>query len=316
MKLVLFNTNLAAKAVLSLLADQEECVIFTDQENILHLLEAFNFTYVHTYFVKSSFIWSNYGEIIKTKKLVRTLLLQHGISTIHIFHLEFGGLYNWIIKYAIKQNIPVSYIKVLKDLKLDKAYSLAGLKHSLVNYLYYGIWPTIYKSGSCNVYPKIPQSITKSIKTVEILNNSVFIKECVNKLLKSFDINNKQSVVLLTGSVVSSNELDLQDYRQVIENVINHFGKENIVCKCHPRFDDEIEIERDLPHLPSFIPMELLFDWFETYVSVSSAVLINATLEDKESISLIDMCQSASEEYKESIKYYFKGLNIKYPKQL
>jgi hypothetical protein len=57
------------------------------------------------------------------------------------------------------------------------------------------------------------------------------------------------------------------------------------VTKCHPLFNDEYGIEKDLESIPSYIPFNMIIPMFETVISFASAALAETAEAGKKAIS-------------------------------
>lgn len=313
MKILLYNTNLATLSVITQLETKEKIVVITDQNNIVELLNLLNYDNVELLFMRSGFTFSQLPDLVVSKKKIKELFVKYTFSDLIFYHQAFGGFYNWIISYAHKKGVNISYHRVVKKVEGANAYSIRALKCRLTYALLYQTKVKNIKNGRGDFTPKLSDHFFEINKVKE--KWAECDKKCIssvgNRIMSKLNIPlcaNK--VLLLTGSVVSTNRVGIDNYTRKMQELICAIGPENIVCKCHPRFNDEIDLEKRLAHLPSFIPMELLEDLFSVYVGFASSVLINVAKHGKTSVSLINYFEIADKDLKASLGAYLEGSGV------
>ncbi|WP_302561859.1 hypothetical protein [Phocaeicola coprocola] len=319
MKLILFNTNLAIKTVLSQIATKENYIIFTDLENIEKFFNYIHFNNIHIFKIKSKYGWKDLRALLQAKLWIKSFFKQNHIEQITYYHQAYGDFYNWIITYAHHLNIEIKYYRVLKNINYPKLHSLLGYSTWLKYKLLFNTDVIIQNRGNQTIFPKLSQSFLtrNNIEEYTFKEDIQAIKETSEKLRKQLSLNiTPNSIILLTGSIIATNQVEINEYTNKTRNLIKKLGKENIICKCHPRFQDEIKDEKELQHIPNFIPMELLLDFFPTYIGYNSTILISAAQINKTAISLIDYYTPISIERKNKWYNYFSNANIKYIKDI
>ena len=313
MKILLYNTNLATQSVITQLKKNEKFVVITDQKNIVELLELLNFDNVEVLYVRSGFTILELPDLIKSKKIIKELFINNSFSDLIFYHQAFGGFYNWIIAYAHKNNVIISYHRVVKKIDGANVYSISALKCKLSYALLYQTEVKIVRIGGGGFSPKLTDRFFKKnhVKEKWAVYDDNIVSSVGRLIMSKLNIpicENK--VLLLTGSVVSTNRVNIEDYCKKMEILIDTIGRDNIVCKCHPRFDDEIEVEKKLPHLPSFVPMELLGDLFSVYIGFASSVLINVAKQGKKSVSLINYLDIDDEVLRNTLSNYLADSGV------
>ena len=98
------------------------------------------------------------------------------------------------------------------------------------------------------------------------------------------------SIVLLTGGLSDVGYVKRDVHEKKSAELIKRLGNDRIICKTHPRFDDETNAEKELPHIPSFISMELLMHFFNYFIGYSSDDISDLTVSCKTlSLSSMDL---------------------------
>lgn len=313
MKVLLFNTNLAARSVLSQLASGEKTVILTDQENIIKLIKLLNYDNIELLFFHSNYSLFNLPSLFKAKRRIIKLFKTHRIDEVVYYHQAYGGFYNWILVYAHSIDVKNSYHRVIKQVGGEKVNSLRSIINKWKYKLLYKTDVEIVKTGGSGLTPRL----TDKFKERNGVNEKwatwddkviYLVSEEIAKSLQISTFDNK--ILLLTGSVIAAKQVDEMEYRIKMQELIESVGRDNIVCKCHPRFNDEIKAEMSLPHIPSYVPMELLMGKFKIVVGYGSSVLLDAAKKGLLSVSLVDYFQSTPPIRKTVLHDYFEGSKV------
>lgn len=322
MDILVCNTNLAVEYVSTMILQQppKQFVIITDLKNVEHFFSILEIPSGGVIRFKANFSLKEIFSIKKEKEKIKKFLKEGNINKIHIFHQAFGGLFNWLCFYANKSNIPIEYHRVLDDLQCPKAsFSLNFLKLKLLYLLFYKTNVNILDRGNKCLVPKLSKEFYLKNKISEI-------KICIDKKLTSiigkkitekmnFPVS-KSAILILTGSILSTNQITPKEYSKKISALINKLGVNNIICKCHPRFDDEIPEERACVHIPSFIPMEFLISQYQVCIGYNSTLLKTFALENKTAISLLNYLEPISKDRKKQWFIYFNSSKIQYPSNI
>lgn len=293
MELILCNTNLSVTSVVSLVMsnNQNQYIILTDQPNIEKFFKLLSLNNTELHYLSSTYSFFDI-KLYQAKKWIKTIFANKEIKKIRIFHQAFGGFYNWIAYAASKQKIPVEYNRVLKDQQYPLAkFSLNVLKERLRYSVLFKTNVNILDRGNNTLMPKLAKTfyIKNNICEVPAMVKNEIIENVSNVIIKKMGFNlNHSSVVLLTGSIIATNQVKKTEYELKLKELLECVGKENIVCKCHPRFSDEVTEEKQLPHIPSFIPMEFLLPYFDVFIGYNSTVLNQVAQLGKTAISLVD----------------------------
>ena len=124
---------------------------------------------------------------------------------------------------------------------------------------------------------------------VPAIVNDKIIENVSKAIIEKLGFNlNHSSVVLLTGSIIATNQVEKNEYELKLKELLKCIGEENVVYKYHPKFSGEVTEEKQLPHIPSFIPMEFLLPYFDVFIGYDSTLLNQAAQLGKTAISLVD----------------------------
>ena len=321
MELFLCANNISVKYVLCRIKDisPEKSIVFTDQYNIFQFFDYLKIDNTQVFFIQSSVKWYGLLDLHRLKKKVRQILSKElDLNHVHMYHQAFGGFYNWIINYCHKLHVPITYHRRVAPLQMPIAKaSLSSIKAKIIYKLYYSTSIETLDNGR-SITPKLApsffhnNSIKVAIATEDKETTIVYAREILKKT--GIDID-KNSLLLLTGCVVDSNLICVEEYKKKMALLLNKIKDRQIVCKCHPRFSDEIEEEKELPHIPSFIPINILLSFFSVVIGYSSYALVEATQANVRSISLIDFFIPSSTEKRDNYRSYL-GESVIYPKDV
>lgn len=322
MELILCNTNLAVTTVVCQLAKEQKkkFVVFTDVRSIYDFLFLLSPTNMELHFVESVFSYSGYWRIIKSKRRVKDLIVAKHINKVYCYHQAFGGFYNWIIHYCARQNCEVIYYRILDNLVLPTAKNnLDTLKMKWIYKLLFSTDVKILDRSNHTYIPKLTNTFYQKNHIAEkrYSIDEIVINETAQTVINKLGIDTRMaSVVLLTGSVMDTGQVKRVEYSEKISQLIAQIGGNRIVAKCHPRFTDETKEEKELLHLPSFIPMDFLLDRFDVFIGYNSTVLREAASKGKVAISLIECLTPVNVERRNHWYSYFEGSSIIFPKDI
>lgn len=319
MKVLLFNTNLATRFVLSQLEKGEKTLVLTDQENIRLLMEVLNYDHVILHYLRSNYSFFDLIQLHKAQNTVKRLFEENDIDELVYYHQAFGGFFNWIITHAHRKNLRIVYQRVLRQLEAPPYKGPKAWKCKLANKILYSTDVDPIDTGAHHPIPSLSRNFIQKMAIIEEIGsiNSHAVSEVGRKLFATINISvTDKTVLLLTGSVISTGQVEEKEYKEKIKMLIESIDPSNIVCKCHPRFNDETDLEKSLPHIPSYIPMELLTSFFSIYIGFGSSVLIDAARNGKLAIALSDYFQSVNPHRRMALHEYFVGNSVKFIKNL
>ncbi len=321
MELFLCANNISLKYVLCSVKEMspEKAIVFTDQPNIYQFFNYLAIENLECFFIESSVRLYDFCKLYRLRKKVKKILKQEkNFNHVHMYHQAFGGLYNWIITYCHSLYVPITYHRTVAPLNMPKVnYSFPAIKAKILYRLCYSTSIDTLNNGR-GISPKLAKSFYHKNNIEEVIAKedkqitSIFAKIIIEKIGLAV---NKKSVLLLTGCVVDCHLVDVQEYRNKISSLICSLQDVQIICKCHPRFTDETEDEKSLPHIPSFIPINILLTFFPVVIGYSSYALLEAFQENVKSISLLEYFRPVSIAKKEIYKNYL-GERICYPKSI
>lgn len=283
--LLICNSNMFIPTVLSevLSHPTKQYIILSDTPNITKLFSLLNIGNV----IYSEY-HVNYGRhIYREKKRLLGFLSNYKIKKVIFFHTEFGGIANWLIK-ELSKNISICYCKIYDSMPMPREKSFfKRSKIQLQEFLYWGVKVEVL--NDFRPYPSLPKSFYKNVKAEEISIpiDMKIVSSYVTKKLGLSGINGEY--VILNGTAVTGKLYTAERYEMFINEIIGIIGKEHVISKCHPRFNDLYGIERELKQIPSYIPGNILIDYFCCFIGFESTLLVEAAVAGKIAISLIDM---------------------------
>ncbi|MCI6160907.1 MAG: hypothetical protein MR681_06190 [Prevotella sp.] len=315
MTLLLCNSNMFVPIVLTqvLSEPKKQFIIFTDQNNISILFSELALTNIIVKFFKTEF---TLGKLKVQRRELLTDLQYYNIHDIFFYHTEYGEAANWLLLY-FRDKANIYFSSPFGSFPLSKTYSLKSLLMNLKRYVLYGYFSDMLVSGN-RVIPSLPKAFYKKIKAKRknITVKQNLVNSAVFPLVKN--IGSCRDTVLLVGGIDCTG-IDTTKYLDVENQIIKAIGIERIVIKCHPRFNDLYGLEKDLPAIPSYIPMNLLIPFFRCFVGYGSTVLSEAAKLGVKSISTINIipAKSKSESIKKvlDMKLSNKGI-IYYPENV
>lgn len=320
MELLLCNTNLAVTTVVCQIAKEpsKKFIVLTDVINIYRFLSLLDYANAELYFIESSFSFDTILGLFKTKRRIKRIIQNNNISKVYHYHRVFGQLYNWVISYCARKGCQVINYKVKEaiDFPLAKK-NLKYFKTKLLQFLLYSGDVEILDKGGGSYIPKLSPSFFQKYK-IQISDYKIddsIIKDSAGVIIKKMGLKvNNKNIILLNGSVMATGQVDSEEYKEKIRLLIEAIGCENIVAKCHPRFNDETEEEKRLKHIPSFIPMDFLLMYYDVIIGYNSTTLRYASALGKKAISLIDFFVPTNIERKNNWYATFADSEIYYPK--
>lgn len=322
MTLLICNSNLFVPVVLTkvLTESTSKFLILVDQEC---LEELFLFLNIPNVFLIRTTNPSP-KKPFKAWKIKRKLLKDinnYQIDNLIFFHNEFGDIVNWLIQ-KLSSRIVIYHGHVYDSLPYPKApNNLDKLKLNIKYFFLYNTPMDILYNGN-RLIPSLPKCffIKNNIHIIQCPVNYEIISNLVSKKLQIMPSDNK-NVILLTGSVVATEQVNEHIYIRYINDIINEIGPNNILSKCHPRFNDILGNENDLQQIPSFIPANIILNNFQYFIGYNSTLLVEAAINGKIAISLIDLIPPINKKTPQYWHIFFqnrlqeKGY-IYYPKNL
>lgn len=318
MKLFLWNTNLATRSVISqILSSYDSCIILTDQKSIKDMADLIELPHTIVIYLESVY---NIITVFRAKSIVKNLFRNNHIDHIYMYHQGYGDFYNWIIRYAHCQDIPITYKRVLSKVKGEPCYCLRSIFLRLKFWCLYRVnYDVIKRYDSYGFQFLLSKHFFKKNKIVEeqAFINSDSLDIIGEKIFGKLNLKiQPNSIILLTGGLSDVGYVTREVHEKKSAELINRLGNNRIICKKHPRFDDESKAEKELPHIPSFISMELLMHFFNCFIGYSSSVLLNTSKEGICSISLIDYYGCSNEHERKFLKQYLSDAEVFYPQNL
>lgn len=322
MTLLICNSNLFVPHILTKVLNEpsSEFIVLVDQECLEKLFNFLNLSNIHL--IRT--INPSPKTPLKAKRIKQKLLDDLGcyhINDLIFFHNEFGDITNWLIQ-KLSPRITVYHAHIYDNLPYPKASNSLNKLKLKIKYLFlYNTSMDILYNGS-RLIPSLPKSffIKNKIQTIQYTADYNIISNFINNKLQIEPSNNKKNI-LLTGSVVATNQVNEEIYTKYIDNIINYIGTNNILSKCHPRFNDLFGEEKNLQQIPSFIPANIILNNFQCFIGFNSTLLVEAAINGKIAISLIDFIPSSNEMISKNWHIFFnnrlqgKGI-IYYPKNL
>ena len=320
MNIIFCLSNLFVPYTLTLInRSNSKVLVYTDQEGMYKFFSELSLPNVEVYFRKDLRI----GRDLKSAKRILTIrnevldwLIQKNPQQVYFFHNIFGSIENWVIKkLSTKSN--VFHIPVFNEFPFEAVYNIKSAIGILKNLYVHGILTEPLWDGSRFIH-RIPEKffINNNINRLEIDIDEEYIN---NVISTKFEFLNKE-IVLLTGAVIGPCPIDKDEYITKINDLINAIGKDRIIAKPHPRFQDRYGLEGELEVIPYYIPANMLYNIFNIFVGYDSSVLSEAADCNLKSVSTIDYIKSNSRLQVKNYKNYLinnsKSGNILFPKNI
>lgn len=285
----------------------ERFLIMTDIDNIESFLRQLNLPNARFLRFRQT---KGFVDILNSRRELLSSTAQYNIKKVIFFHAEFGGIINWFIRRKAKSAI-IYYCKVYNSLPYPCAKNFKALRRWLYNYVVYGVrMPILYNNPY--LIPTLPRTFFHDIGAIpySIDINHEKIKELLSSIMKNID--HGARYLILTGSTVAEGYVGKDEYVLKMNALINALGKENCITKCHPRFSDVLGIEQELHAIPSYIPGNLIVQYFDVFIGNHSTLLVEAAISGKIAISLVDYLNQIKDGQAASIKaFYSDRLNGK-----
>lgn len=310
-KLFICNSNMFIPMVLSEILQhvQHQYIVMSDIKNIHRFFEYISVSNVIFIPYGVNFVHDGKLSFIKKKKETMTALKPYHIEELVFFHAEFGDMGNWLI-YRLSKQIPVKYCKQYNKIPSQKAkLSWRSIMMKIKLYVLWGQIMEIRDAG--HLFPSLPDSFFRKVNagTVHIDVNLEVINSYLSDKFKNYNLSSKY--VLLTGTAVQNSWYDEKEYTDFIDKLITTIGKENVVSKCHPRYDGLYGLEKELRQIPSFIPGNLLLNHYEIFIGIESTLLVEAAQAGKKAVSIIDWLESDKERIKGQHDFFDSRLDGK-----
>lgn len=301
-------SNLFVPHTLTLVKQSKKKVlVYTDQEGMYKFFTELSLPNVEVFFRQDLNIGKDIGSakrIIAKRNELLVWLLKKNPEKIYFFHNTFGGIENWLIKkLSVKANI--FHIPVFNDLPFETNYNIESVIGILKNYYTHGVLTEPLWTGDNFIF-KLPKSFffKYNMKRLKPKVDEEYIQAIVTN---KFGFT-RNKIVLLTGTVVELNQVEEEEYITKINKLINALGKDQIIAKPHPRFPNRYGLEKELEVIPSYIPANVLFSIFNTFIGYSTSVLSEAADLGLNAISTIDFFDSLNtEKAKKNKKYLIKN---------
>jgi hypothetical protein len=213
------------------------------------------------------------------------------------------------------------FFKPIVDIThLKPRYTLYPLIFVFLNKMAYGVSMVPLWNGSRYYY-----AVAANFRRHEILGKDALpmdesvMREAISKHL---DLKNKQ-VLLLVGGTVEDGAVNEAEYTvkmdQLIGVLVSRYGMDKISIKVHPRYHELYSREKEITEIPSYIPANMIYAFYNIIITYNSAALFEAANIKKTAISLLKYMPARNEQVKEKhISYLNSNANnpIQYPETL
>lgn len=285
MTVIFCVSNMAIPQTLSIILKDKvsDYIVYTDQENIYEFFNYINLKGIKIIFKKPFYIkrLRDLYSIKKHNKNVLNKILKLQPTKFIFFHDSFAEIIHWIIK---RSNIQSYFCPVNCQNPFKKKKSLNYFKTGILKKLIYNITYLPYWTGERYVYFLRKSFFQKyAIKPLRVDVDF----DLINSLTSSKFSFGLKKTVLLSGSVVELNQVNENEYLKKINDLIDFIGQDNLVIKSHPRFLAKYGKENELNEIPSFIPANLLLNYFDNFIGYSTMTLAEAANAGKSAISLL-----------------------------
>lgn len=318
MDLIICLSNLFVPHTLTLIKNSnKKILIYTDQKGMYKFFTELSLPNVDVY-LREDFrikrdIVSVYRFIAKRRELFKWIIRKNP-EGVYFFHNTFGSIDNYFIK-KLSNKVNVFHMPVFNEFPFDIIYNIESIIGVLKGYFIHGILTKPLWTGDRFIY-KLPKKFFIKNR-IKILKSNID-EDYINTLIsKKFDFAKKE-IVLLTGSIIELSPIDKKEYITKVNDIINALGKDRIIAKPHPLYPDRFGLEKELEVIPYYVPANLLYSLFNTFIGYESSVLSEAANYNLKAISTIDYIESNSKLHKKNYKNYLisnsKSGNILFPK--
>lgn len=271
-------------------------ILLSDTTNIIVLFETLHYSNVKIIQytnVRRWRLWSPRRELMNKMK-------PYKVNDLYFFHFDYGGLANWYLK-VVGKKANVNFCKLFDRKPYKKIPFWKCAYPKLNEFVRFGVWMDFHD----NMIPSTPDSFYNYInaKTIIIPISDSAIQLALNHLGLG---NSDKRILLLTGSVVAGGYVNRDDYEEYINLVIDAVGKENIMMKCHPRFEDLFGEEQQLPSIPNYIPGNLFLYNFDLVIGYNSLMLAEAARKGVKTISLIEIIPPSNDQLRVFSRNYIQ----------
>lgn len=315
-------SNLFVPQTLTLIKKSNtKVLVYTDQEGIHRFFSELALPNVEIFHRKYLEIRRNLKSVkffrSKRKEILKWLI-EKDPEHIYFFHNTFGGIENWIIK-KLSKKAKLLHIPVFNEHPFQEKYSISSKFGIVKNYFIHGVVTVPLWNGEKYIY-KLPGKyfLKYSIHRTSMDIDEGFIRSLVTE---KFSFANKE-IVLLTGTVIELNQVEKNEYITKTDKLIEKVGKDRIIAKPHPRFPNRYGLENDIAEIPYYIPANVLYSVFDTFVGYTSGVLTEVSDNGLMAISTIDIFKPVNLEKKRNYKNYLlknrrnKDSVVKFPSSI
>jgi hypothetical protein len=206
------------------------------------------------------------------------------------------------------------FFKPIVDIThLKPRYTLYSLIFVFLNKIAYGVSMEPLWNGSRYYY-----AVAANFQGHNILGQDSLpmdesaMREAISKHL---NLKNKQ-VLLLVGGTVEDGAVSEADYTakmdQLIGALVNRYGLDKISIKVHPRYNMRYSREKEITEIPSYIPANMIYAFYDLIITYNSAALFEAANINKTAISLLKYMPARNSQVKEKHISYLNG-NARHP---
>lgn len=304
MTIIFCLSNLFIPQTLTLIKNSNSKVlVYTDQEGINRFFSELILPNVELFYRKRIKIRRNLKSVkglFSKRKQILEWLIDKNPEQVIFFHNTFGNIENWIIKNLSKKT-NLFHAPVFNELPFQVTYSNNSIIGIAKNYIMHGVITVPLWNGEKYIF-KLPEKFYSRyrINRLNINIDEDFIRSVLTDKF-SFDSN---KIVLLTGTVVEMNQVEKVEYVAKTNMLIEKIGIDRIIAKPHPRFLKQYGLEKEIVQIPYYIPANVLYTVFDTFVGYSSGVLTEVSDCGLLSISTIDLFKPVNEVKKNNYKNY------------
>lgn len=288
--LMICNSNMFVPTVLTEVLGHPEntYLIISDTKSITQF---FNFlSLANVKYIDYGYYKNRIDIFLRRRRLLKQVM-SYDVKKLVFFHAEHGAMANWLIK-KLANKLPIKYCKIYDTIPAPYCKNIVSVVRIKLSQLVY--WGTnVDVLFHVRPFPSLPKSFFSDIsaETISMPIDNKLISRMMDDCLKKIKISG--NYVLLTGTVVKEGYYSEDVYTEFINKLISEIGIENLISKCHPRFNSLYGLERELPQIPSFIPGNVLLDNYNYYIGFESTLLVEAAVAGKTAISLVDwLCPS------------------------
>jgi hypothetical protein len=240
--------------------------------------------------MRNPILWIKDGTTIyQLKKHFKQKMISIENNNVYFFFTAFGYFESWMINFLSKKN-KVFYTP---DVDMTAFVPDETITTWIKSCIYRWIYNVPFETRRIrNRYVfAVSQRFLNNIDAnkLSIKTNVALMRD---KLKFIYNLDHRKILVLAGNSVVNDGQVSRDEYikkmDQLIEVLLQRYSSHEIAIKGHPRFCEYFSKETELEKIPSFLPGNLINQFFDVIIGYGSSLLYESANSGKKAISTID----------------------------